>query len=81
MMTSGSFSPKIKTDFCTTSYDESIRLWSVDDKECHKHCLKAKTAKGRLTVPTTSAYSKDGKFIVVGCQVNANDQITGLYCL
>ncbi|XP_055356352.1 WD repeat-containing protein 70-like [Paramacrobiotus metropolitanus] len=68
MLTSGWFSPKVKSEFCTSSYDGTLRIWSIDNKEKHKVCLKLKSASGLKTVPTTCAYSKDGKFVAAGCQ-------------
>ena len=44
-----------------------MRLWTVDSEK-HKHLVKPRTTVGKKNIPTTCAYSKDGKLIAAACQ-------------
>lgn len=45
----------------------TARLWNVGTVK-HKHLVKPKTAQGKKTIPTTCAFSKDGRLIATACQ-------------
>ena len=45
----------------------TLRLWIVGEVK-HKHLVKPKTNQGKKTIPTTCAFSKDGKLIATACQ-------------
>uniref|UniRef100_A0A7E4WEA3 WD_REPEATS_REGION domain-containing protein n=1 Tax=Panagrellus redivivus TaxID=6233 RepID=A0A7E4WEA3_PANRE len=66
--------PLIKEEFLSCSDDGSIRIWTTRDfkvlTKCinkHKGVIKTKGALGRRVIPTTCAYSWDGKLIAAGC--------------
>ncbi|XP_060086401.1 WD repeat-containing protein 70-like [Ylistrum balloti] len=69
MLNSGCWHPKVREEFMTCSNDCTVRLWDVSmEGKKHKHCLKPRTQLGRKTIPTTCAYSKDGRWVATACQ-------------
>jgi WD40 repeat protein len=51
-----------------------LRIWNIDDYKQITHCLnkqrhliKTKNANGKRAIPTSCAYSRDGKMIAAGC--------------
>lgn len=69
MLNAGRWNPKKKEEFATCSNDGTLRLWDVTSAaKKHKEIMKPKTIQGRKGVPTTCAYSRDGRWVVAGCQ-------------
>ncbi|XP_032874658.1 WD repeat-containing protein 70 [Amblyraja radiata] len=68
MLNSGVWHPKIKEEFITCSNDGTVRTWDMNNEKKHKNVFKPRTAQGKRIVPTTCAYSRDGKYIAAACQ-------------
>ncbi|XP_069107594.1 WD repeat-containing protein 70-like isoform X2 [Argopecten irradians] len=69
MLNSGCWHPKTREEFMTCSNDCTVRLWDVTmEGKKHKQCLKPRTQQGRKVIPTTCAYSKDGRWVATACQ-------------
>ncbi|XP_051875813.1 WD repeat-containing protein 70 [Pristis pectinata] len=68
MLNSGAWHPKIKEEFVTCSNDGTVRTWDMNNEKKHKNVFKPRTAQGKRIIPTTCAYSRDGKFIAAACQ-------------
>lgn len=68
MLNSGVWHPKIKEEFITCSNDGTVRTWDMNNEKKHKNVFKPRTAQGKRVIPTTCAYSRDGKFIAAACQ-------------
>ncbi|XP_069740693.1 WD repeat-containing protein 70 isoform X2 [Narcine bancroftii] len=68
MLNSGVWHPKIKEEFVTCSNDGTVRTWDMNNEKKHKSIFKPRTAQGKRIIPTTCAYSRDGKFITAACQ-------------
>ncbi|XP_052777137.1 WD repeat-containing protein 70-like [Mya arenaria] len=69
MLNSGCFNPKVKAEFMTCSNDGTVRLWDVNDEgKKQRHVIKPRSQQGRRVVPTTCAYSHDGRWVVAACQ-------------
>ena len=68
MLTSGSWHPKEKETFLTSSMDGTLRLWSLYDREKHVSCLKPRANDGRRAIPTSCCYDHNGRMIAAGCQ-------------
>ncbi|XP_067928863.1 WD repeat-containing protein 70-like [Watersipora subatra] len=67
MLNCGCWNPKVKNEFMTCSNDGTVRLWTVDSIK-HRHLVKPRTSVGKKNIPTTCAFSKDGKLIAAACQ-------------
>uniref|UniRef100_A0A0M3IMK0 WD_REPEATS_REGION domain-containing protein n=1 Tax=Ascaris lumbricoides TaxID=6252 RepID=A0A0M3IMK0_ASCLU len=66
--------PLTKTEFLSCADDGTLRIWSLDDYKEITRCInkqrkviKTKTAGGKRAIPTTCAYSADGKLVAAGC--------------
>lgn len=66
-LTCGSWHPKVKDEFLTTSEDGTCRLWDVKKPYHHKSIIKCRAQNGLRTVPTACTYSRDGNLIACAC--------------
>lgn len=66
-LTCGSWHPKVKDEFLTTSEDGTCRLWDVKKPYHHKSIIKCRAQNGLKTVPTACTYSRDGNLIACAC--------------
>lgn len=66
-LTCGSWHPKERQEFLTSSEDGTCRLWDVWRPHQHKSIIKVKAANGLKTAPTTCSYNLDGSVIACGC--------------
>lgn len=60
--------------YCIDCRFRTLRIWSLDDYKEITRCInkqrkviKTKTAGGKRAIPTTCAYSADGKLVAAGC--------------
>ncbi|XP_065890043.1 WD repeat-containing protein 70-like [Dysidea avara] len=62
--------PKQRGHFMTCSQDCTLRLWNVDEDSVTNqlHVIKCRNKQGKRCVPTTCAYSPDGKLIATALQ-------------
>lgn len=67
----GSWNPKVKDEFITCSDDGTVRLWSTAQRQVQgRRCvsvIKPRNPQGKKTIPTTCTFSRDGVYIVCGC--------------
>ncbi|KFD72996.1 hypothetical protein M514_00129 [Trichuris suis] len=64
----GCWHPSDRNEFLTCADDGTVRLWDYyTAKKVHKAVIKTKTSSGMRAVPTSCAYSRDGKLIAAGC--------------
>lgn len=66
-LTCGSWHPKVKDEFLTTSEDGTCRLWDVKKPYHNKSIIKCRAQNGLRTVPTACTYSRDGNLIACAC--------------
>ncbi|KAG7157714.1 WD repeat-containing protein 70-like [Homarus americanus] len=66
-LTCGVWHPKDKEEFMTSGRDGTCRLWHTSRPHCQKNVIKARASNGLKTVPTTSAFSKDGLLVACAC--------------
>lgn len=66
-LTCGSWHPKVKDEFLTTSEDGTCRLWDVKKPFHHKSIIKCRAQNGLKTAPTACTYSRDGNLIACTC--------------
>ncbi|MFH4980833.1 hypothetical protein AB6A40_007542 [Gnathostoma spinigerum] len=66
--------PLNKKEFMSCSDDGTLRIWSLDDFKEITRCInkqrkviKTKNAGGKKAIPTTCAFSRDGKWLAAGC--------------
>ncbi|ELK32354.1 WD repeat-containing protein 70 [Myotis davidii] len=74
MLHTGSWHPKRKGEFMTCSNDATVRTWEVENPKTQQSVFKPRTMQGKKVIPTTCAYSRDGKLITAACQ-NGSIQI------
>lgn len=67
-MTCGSWHPRNKEEFLTSSEDGSCRIWDMTKKDKHKSIIKCRAKNGLRTIPTTCNYSNDGKLVACVCR-------------
>ncbi|XP_025405404.1 gastrulation defective protein 1 homolog [Sipha flava] len=67
-LTCGSWHPRNKEEFLTSSEDGSCRIWDMTKKDKHKSIIKCRAKNGLRTIPTTCSYSNDGKLVACACR-------------
>lgn len=68
MLNCGSWHPKKREEFMTCSNDGTVRLWDINQPKKHKNVIKPKSIQGRRCIPTSCAYSRDGRWVAAACQ-------------
>lgn len=68
MLNDGCWHPKLNYEFMTCSIDGSVRIWDINDRRKNKRIIKTKNAQGKKTEPNSCAYSRDGNYVVCGCE-------------
>ncbi|XP_022178104.1 gastrulation defective protein 1 homolog [Myzus persicae] len=67
-LTCGTWHPRQKEEFLTSSEDGSCRIWDMTKKDKHKSIIKCRAKNGLRTIPTTCNYSNDGKLVACACR-------------
>jgi len=67
-LTCGTWHPRHKEEFLTSSEDGSCRIWDMTKKDKHKSIIKCRAKNGLRTIPTTCNYSNDGKLVACACR-------------
>lgn len=69
MLNYGCWHPKIREEFLTCSNDGTLRTWDINNaQKKHKALLKPRSSQGRMCLPTTCTYSRDGRLVASACQ-------------
>ncbi|KAL1139020.1 hypothetical protein AAG570_009081 [Ranatra chinensis] len=66
-LTCGTWHPRVKEEFLTSSEDGTCRLWDVKSHLNHKAIIKCRAQNGLRTTPTVCAYSPSGKDVAFAC--------------
>ena len=46
----------------------TLRSWDINNHKQHKASMKPRTCQGRMCIPTTCTYSRDGSLVAAACQ-------------